>query len=584
MNENLPKQSIVVECRKRRTFIYRDVPVLQSSTPAGHVRFLKGTLAKRRSHMGLCLARLTVLAEIAAAYLGHVVVVDEKGQAHELVFNLIAQAPVTTVTTLTRRWAQMLDEIQVDLESEFAPMEVAHQVLTMSWAEQTKTLKTDLKTAAKRAARWATLTIARANHELAEPMPHQFLDVPEKQADKQTRIASLQVACTQAKAAGDIALVDLHGKQLHDARREKIVDYGTAHALWKSQLDVINSELARLAGAPEHEVAVREQLAAHLAAEPKAPVPPTLLYRGGPFAKVEKSHAQAEVPATVVTLGSNLLRGLRKERDSIVRVLQPNDRSPGAVRSPICVLGAMPMSGSDKVVAFDEADAEWLSIFHFVADAPNFANVSDHAPHDADAERHFEQSLKDVMREKLAYGATETQLTLAPDAAKKKVTFCEDVRAARMGTQFHPILDAYLARVPTTVCVLAALLYLAMGETGSISVAVMAEAIDLCNTLISEFERAVVPVAEMSTAEKAVLSVRRALYGYVDKQMRCGAAQPFRIAMGTLCNKSGSIGLPKAEIRRAAYAMQELNWVRIVPDGLDQVIEMNPYIFDPMHR
>jgi hypothetical protein len=583
MNENLPKQSIVVECRKRRTFIYRDVPVQQSSTPAGHVRFLKGTLAKRRSHMGLCLARRTVLAEIAAAYLCHVVVVDEKGQAHELVFNLIAQAPVTTVTTLTRRWFQLLDEIQVDIESEFAPMEIAHQVLTMSWAEKTTTLKTDLKSAAKRAARWATLMIVRANHELAEPMPEQFLDVPQKQADKQARIASLQVARTQPKTAGDMALADLHGKQLRDARREKIVDYATAHALWKSQLDVIISELARLAGAPEHEVAVREQLAAHLAAEPQAPVPPRLLYCV-PFAKLEKLHAQAELPATVITLGSNLLSGLRKERESIVRVLLPNDRSPDAIRAPICVLGAMPMSGSDKVVAFDEADAEWLSFFHFVADAPNFANVSDHVPHDAKAEWHFEQSLKDVMREKLAYGATETQLTLAPDAAQKKVTFCENVRAARMGTQFHPILDAYLARVPTTVCVLAALLHLAMGETGPISVAVMDEAIDLCNTLISEFERAVVPVAEMSTAEKPVLSVRHALYGYVDKQMRCGAAQPFRVSMGTLFNKSGSIGLPKAEIRRAAYAMQELNWVRIVPDGLDQVIEMNPYIFDPMHR
>nr|WP_223964171.1 DUF3987 domain-containing protein [Burkholderia diffusa] len=584
MNKNLPQRRVVVECRKRRTFIHREALVERSTTPTSHVRYFKDVLAKRRTHMGPCPAQFTALAEIAAAYLGYVVVVDEKGLEHELVFNLIAQAPVMTVTTLTRRWAQMLDEIQVGLESEFVPKEVAHQVLTMSWAEQTRTLKADLKTAAKRAARWATLTIDRANRELSEPTPSQFLDVPQKEADKQARIAALDVARTQAKAADDTARADFYGKQLRDARREQIVDYTTAHAHWKSQLDAIDRELARLAGAPEREVAVREQLAAHFAAEPKAPVAPTLLYRGVPFAKIEKSRARAEVPATVVTLGSNLLRELRKERDSIVQVLQPDDRTAGAARSPICVLGAMPMSGSDRMVSFDETDAEWLSYFNFVADEPNLANEADHAPDDADAEQQFEQSLMDVMREKLANSAAKTKLTLSPDAAQKKAIFCEHVRAARMDIRYHPILDAYLARVPITLCVLAALLHLAMGETGPISMAVMSEAIGLCNMLISEFERAVVPAPEMSAEEKARSRVRDALSGYVEKQIRSGAAQPFRIAMRTFCKESGSIGLPKAAIRRTAYAMQELDWVRIVPDGLDQVIEMNPYIFGPMHR
>lgn len=584
MNENLPQRRIAVECRKRRTVIRREVPAEQSATPTGHVRHLTGVIANRRSGMGQRLAQLTTLADIATTYLGHTVVVDEKAQVHELVFNLIVQAPVTTVTTLTRRWTRMLGEVQAELDREFYLKESAHKALVLSRAEQTKALKADLKTAAGRAARWTTLSIARANHELAEPMSHQFLDVPQKEADKQARIAALKVARAQAKAAGSTALADLYGKQLRDARREQIVDYATAHACWKSQLDAIDSELARLAGAPAREAAVREQLAAHFAAEPKAPVPPTLLYRGVPFAKIEKSHAQAEVPATVVTLGSNLLRDLRKERDSIIRVFQPDGRSAGAVRSPICVLGAMPMSGSDKVIAFDETDAEWLPYFHFAADTQNLAKVSDHTPSDADPEHQFELSLMDVMREKLANSATKTKLTLAPDAAQRKAIFCEDVRAERMAVRYHPILDAYLARVPITLCVLAALLHLAMGKTGPISMAVMSEAIGLCNVLISEFDRAVVPAPEMSAAEKAISSVRHALSGYVDKQIRSGAAQPFRIAMRTLCKESGSTGLPKAEIRRAIYAMQELNWVRIVPDGLDEVIELSLYIFGPMHR
>ncbi|NKJ47191.1 hypothetical protein CIC12_10640 [Burkholderia sp. SG-MS1] len=579
----LAQNPLVAECRKLRPFIYRDEPIEQPSTPAGHVRFLKGTIATRGARMGLCLTRLTALAEIAAAYLGYVVVIDEQGQAHDLVFNLIAQVPVATATMLSRRWFHMLDEIQVELEGAFATAELVHQMETWSWAEQTKTLKKDIKTAARCAARWSTLTIARTNHELAKPMQQQFVDVPQKQADREARIVSLKAAHTEAKAAGNTTLADLYGKQLRDARREQIVEYATAHARWNSQLGVIDGERARFAGAPEREVAVRKQLAAHLAAEPKAPVPPRLRY-GEPFAKVEKSHAQADLSATVLTLGTDLLRHLRKERDSIVRVLQPNDRGPRAGRFPISVLGATPMSGSGKMVVFDEADAEWLSFFHFVADAPNFTDVPDHTSSDADAERQFEHSLKDVMREKLAYGATVKQLALGPDAAQRKVIFCEDLRAARLRNPPHPILDAYLARVPTTVCVVAALLHLAMGETGPISSTVMDEAIDVCNTLISEFERAVVPIAEMSVAEKTVLSVRDALRGYVDKQITVEAMQPFRIAIGTLCKKSGSIGLPKAQIRRAIHAMRDLGWVRIITDGLDQVIELNPFIFDPMHR
>ncbi|WP_104656726.1 hypothetical protein [Ralstonia insidiosa] len=523
-------------------------------------------------------ALLAAQTYVAAVYQGFGVVMDSKRRKIAPAFRGVLFAPVTTCDQVSHYLLSLLTAVESEIASAHVEKAAKHQALCLSHAEQSKTLEADLKATASQAARHSALLIALAAHDLKEPRKGDFRDVAQKQEEKVKRLASLKQARAQAKAAGDIAAVKLYDKQIQAVRREEVLDYATAHRRWKLQRDTMLSEIARSDGVFEHEQALRQALAEHLAHMPTAPVKPLLVYRNMQVGAISKAHAQSPVPAVAIFNGSSTLKSLRKQREGILELLT-------TARSPFSILAAAPMSdGKRDAKALDANDASWLSRVHVVSDAfgaEAFPVGDVYDPIDmSEVESHLVQEL----RKQFSDDFVKQEVSLAPDAERLLSQVCENLRMVRNEQSAHPILDAYLARMPVSIIETAGLFYFATKKTGPLSVEVMSDAIDVCRFFAVAFENAVVPVPEMPEGERFAWTVRRALHGHVDKQTEIGAKQPFRIAFSTLCNKARSIGLSQVQLRHGVAVMQQLGWVRIVPDGLDQMIEMDQHVFDRTNR
>jgi len=521
-------------------------------------------------------AYMTALTYVATVFQGHAVVIDAKRRKIAPALCGILLTSPTICNQVSQRVARPHAEVEAEMGRENIAKTARHKALCFSHIEQRKTLEANLTLAAEQAVRRSVLLAQRAAHDLNEPQKQNFRDVAQKEAEKLARIGLLKQARVQAKAAGDIALADMYSKQLRVARREEVLDYDTAHQRWQSQRDLIESEIARLDGAAEREDALRRSLADHILSEPEAPVAPKLVYLNVPVSAIIKSHSQS-LSAAAIFSGGSAFKSLRKQREGIVELL-------ATARRPISVFCTAPLAEVTRdVKALGVEDALWMSMFHVVTDTVEPVVIGGNELDPIDLSEIDDHVKKDI-REKFADNFATAEITLSPEAEMLKANTCENLRALCVTQALHPIFEAYLSRLPVTLCAIAGLLYLAARKTGPLSVDVMQDAIVICEWLADEFERAVVPAPELPEGERLAWTLRRAMYGLVDKHMQVGATHPFRVALSTLCNKSGSIGLARAQVRRGVYVMSDLGWVRITPDGLDQAIDMDPYVFGPLHR
>ncbi|CAN0617961.1 conserved protein of unknown function [Burkholderia multivorans] len=524
-------------------------------------------------------ALIVALVKIAVASQGAAYVRDERNRKIALKFNVVLLAPTTTGNEIAQYVASPLAEIEGELASQHTRKAAAYQVACLAALEQRKTLEAELKVAATNAARFSVLLMHHAGHAEKEPHVADFLDAADKFATRDKRIDDLANARAQAKADGNSDLAKVLGAQLKTVRREEVLDFDTAYARWQVRSDSLTVELAQLDGAFEREAHVRLELAELVANAPKKPIVPKLVYRNTPLPAVIKVLGQSQSATSLIITGDATLKTMRKQGDYLIDLL---DSCPtiGTVGAATSLFGTTaPTAAIRDSKLFTADDAAWLSLIHFVRDSPQQDSPFDGQPFDADALPKFDDMLKVILRQSHDDGFSMQEINLSSDAAKLKLSACEALRALRANRALHPILDAYLARMSITMIVIAALLYLARGEAGLLSVATMQDAIAICQWLAEEFEHAVVPAPEPPPALANAWTLRNALYHHVGKTLQTGREHPFRIAMSTLCGKSSSIGLTKPQIRNAAHEMVRQGWANIKPDGLDLVIDLNPAIF-----
>jgi hypothetical protein len=559
-------------------------------TPATLDELVRAQCVRHGINSTLSKACLMIKMSISAR--GAVYVVDDQNRRIPLAFDLLMQAPPATGMALMAELADLLTQIEISAQATTNWRRLNFMAKREMDAEALRQAKASVKVAIAKVARRTRLRAQLDVLEAQKPKPEDYGDFLSKLVSHEKQAAGLEVAIEQAKAEGDTARAKVLSAELREMLANPPRSYETETERWRAKYDPVATQHALFDGADEELGRIEAELAELLGARARErePSEPKLLYRNTP------------IPAVLKALGSGWPVGMAMyDADVLPRMLVKHAAAvayacdvgmtpwhPARRRVHLGLVGmATPGAIKREVKALTQS-ATALASLHVVADSPEAASDQIGQPIDLESLARFDQSVVEMavantfamMRDDFM----PTEIMLSREAATMLANERAKLHAYRTRQDLHPVYDAYLARMPYVLCQVAGLLHLWRNGQGSLTAETMQIAIDLCLTLAREFERSVVPAPEMSENERLAWALRRALYGHVDQQMKADAPKPFRVALSTLCNKAGRIGLSRGQVRRAAFTMHDLGWVRIVPDGLDQMVGMDPHLFGQTSR
>ncbi|MFM0526416.1 DUF3987 domain-containing protein [Paraburkholderia strydomiana] len=532
-----------------------------------------------------------LLAKLCIAAQGTAYVVDDQNHRIPLAFNLLAQVPWATGTALMQELAGLLTQIEI---ATAAPtnMRFMHFLANREMrAEALSQTKMSIKVAIAKAARRKALEAQLDTLDAQKPKEDDYEDFPSKLLSWEKQVAELEIAYEQAKAEGDTVLAKALFKELREKRANPPQSYETVFERWRVKHAPIAAQYALLDGADAEPGRLNAELAELLAAKARErePAVAKLLHRNTPIPALLTALESGWPVGTVVYDVDMLPRMLVKHAAAVAGACDAGIaslRAPGRVQ-PGFVGTATPGSVVREVKTLGPSAAV-LALLHIVADSPEAASGQVEPSADPACLAWFDQHIVEMGVAKILAmmqdDFTPAEITLSGEAAEMLLSERRALHAHRTGDALHPMYDAYLARMPRSLCQVAGVLHQGRNEHGPLTAETMRIAIETCLALSDEFKRVAVPAPEIPESVRLAWTLRHALYGYVDQQMEAGAKQPFHIALSTLCNKTASVGMSRAQIRRAAFAMRDLGWVSIEPDGLDQVIKMDPHCFGKMHR
>lgn len=544
-----------------------------------------------RHGINSAVSKAFLLVKLCIAVQGAKYVVDDQNRRIPLVFNLLTQVPWATGTAMMQELAGLLTQIEIATAAPTNARCMHFLADREMRVEALRLIRMSIKGATANAARCKALSAQLDSLDAQKPKEDDYEDFPSKLLSWERQVAELEIAYGQAKAEGDTVLVKALSKELCEKRANPPQSYETAFERWRVKRAPIAAQYALLDGADTEPGRLNAELAELLAAKAREREPAVvkLLYRNTPIPALLKALGRSWPVGMAVYDPDVLPRMLVKHASAVADACDAGIvclHAPGRVQ-PGFVGAATPGSIVRDVKALGQSSAT-LALLHVVSDSPEMASGEVEPPADPAYQAWFDRHIVEMaVANVLAMMQDDfvpAEITLSDEAAEMLVRARGELHARRTGDALHPMHDAYLARMPQSLCQVAGLLHQGRKGRGPLTAETMRIAIEMCLTLAGEFKRAAVPEPEMPESERLAWMLRRALYGHVDKQMQVGAAKPFRIALSTLCNKASSIGLSRAQVRRAAFAMQDLGWVCIVPDGLDQVVEMDQHLFGKMHR
>lgn len=544
-----------------------------------------------RHGINSAVSKAFLLVKLCIAAQGAAYVVDDQNRRIPLTFNLLAQVPWATGTALMQELAGLLTQIEI---ATAAPtnMRLMHFLANRETrAEALSQTKMSIKVAIAKAARRKALKAQLDTLDAQKPKEDDYEDFPSKLLSWEKQVAELEIAYEQANAEGDTVQAKALSKEQREKRTSPPQSYETAFERWRIKHAPIAAQYALLDGADAELCRLNAELADLLAAKAseREPAVPKLLYRNTPIPAWLKA-LESGWPVGMAVYEADLLpRMLFKHAAAVAGACDAGIvslRAPGRVQ-PGFVGTATPGSIASEAKALGPSAAV-LALLHIVSDSPQAASGQVEPPADPACLAWFDQHIVEMavtnVLAMMQDDFTPAEITLSGEAAEMLLSEREVLHAHRTGDALHPMYDAYLARMPQSLCQVAGLLHQGRNEHGPLTAETMRVAIETCLALTDEFKRAAVPAPEIPESVRLAWALRYALYGYVDQQMQAGAKQPFHIALSTLCNKSASVGMSRAQIRRAAFAMRDLGWVSIEPNGLDQMIKMDPHCFGEMHR
>lgn len=573
--------------------IIQSSPISPVQAESAYLSVLNDVVRAQCARHGInrAVSKAFLLVKLCIAVQGAAYVVDDQNRRIPLVFNLLTQVPWATGTALMQELAGLLTQIEIATTAPTNKRFMHFLANREMRAEALREMKMSIKVATAKAARCKALAAQLDLLDAQKPQEDDYEDFPSKLLSWEKQVAELEIAYEQAKAEGDTVLAKALFKELRDKRANPPQSYETAFERWRIKHAPIAAQYALLDGADAELCRLNAELVELLAAKARErePAAAKLLYRNTPIPPLLKALGSGWPVGMAVYDADLLPRMLVKHAAAVADACDAgivSVHAPGRVQ-PGFVGTTTPGSIVREVKALGQSAAT-LALFHVVSDSPEIASGQVELPADSECLARFDRHIVEMaVTNVLAMMQDDfvpAEITLSGEAAEMLASARGELHARRTGDALHPMYDAYLARMPQSLCQVAGLLHPGRNEHGPLTAETMRTAIETCLALTDEFKRAAVPAPEIPESVRLAWTLRHALYGHVDQQMQADAKQPFHIALSTLCNKTASVGMSRAQIRRAAFAMRDLGWVSIEPDGLDQTIKMDPHCFGKMHR
>ncbi|WP_186023166.1 hypothetical protein [Burkholderia gladioli] len=534
-------------------------------------------------------AVLLLFSLMSIAFQGAACVVDGVGRRISLKVNTLLLAPLATGQMLVQLLTDVVHAVEIAVAGEVTKRHAEYKAGEAMRVQTREQLETAIKRKIAEKVRvdaWNGL-IARL---LAEkPQEADFADFEQKLIARNQLVADHELAIEQGRIDGDAEAVRLHQRELKLLRADEPPSYATAMRHWERKFEPavrqrdeygdVEAELAQLNGSLA-ELNMREQAEIE-------PVEPKQAYVNVSIPTMYKSVGAGWPSAIGLLSGPTFLKALCKHVTPFGEMTGGRMLSKYAggsvVTSFFATLPEEPFERDFKALGQDAAAA-----------AGAFLVASDSKEVEFDAAMNLSESvslaeIKETIVKfavaktvaMMATGFQQEEYPLSAEALSVLAETEEAIRQFRRATPLHPAQDTLLVNMPQTICSVAGLLHAWRPTGATLPAHAVQRANDICNYFADVFCRAVVPPPEeLGWAQLLRDTLRR----IVAKKLNRRDPNAYVMAVSTILNKSSSIGLTKAQIRRAIDFMLREGWAGLQDhhtDDFDEMIALDHFLFGP---
>ncbi|KGE09810.1 hypothetical protein LA03_14005 [Burkholderia gladioli] len=526
---------------------------------------------------------LLLLFLMGIALQGAACVLDGVGRRISLKINMLLLAPLASGQVLVQFLTDVVRAVEIGVAAEVVQRHAQYKASAATRVQMREQLELAIRKKVVEKVRLDALT-AFVDKLLADkPQEADFVDFEQKLIDRNQRIADLELAIEQARIDGHADAVKLHRQELKRLRAAEPASYETAMRNWERKYEPavrqcdefgdVSGELAALNDSLA-ELNLREQAELE-------PVEPSLVYANIPIPAMCKSVGTGWPVAIGLLSGPTVLKALCRHMTPFVDMTGGRMLSKYAGGSVVTSFFAtIPQDVFERDFKALGQDAAAVSGAFLVS---SDANVEGFDGAMTPTESMSLPAIKEAIV-KMAVDRTiammgarfqPTEYSLSAEALSVLAEIDETIHRVRHGGPIHPAQDALLVNMPQTICAVAGLLH-AWNPNGA---ELQADAVDRASSICSYFDvvfgaAVVPPPEELAWAQMLRVVLCRIVAKKVSRQDKNAHV----MAISTLLNKASSIGMTRAQIRRAIDFMLREGWAILQDhetDDFDEILVLD---------
>lgn len=534
-------------------------------------------------------AVLVLFSLMGIAFQGAACVVDGVGRRIPLKVNTFLLAPLATGQVLVQFLTDVVYAVESAVAAEVTRRQAEYKAGEAMRAQTREQLEAAIKKKITEKVRLDALNALIVRLLAEKPEEAEFADFEQKLIERNQRIADLELAIEQGRIDGDAEAVRLHQRELKLLRADEPPSYATATRHWERKFEPAVRQRDEY-GDVDAELAQLNDSLAELNMLGQAeiePVEPKQAYVNVSIPTMCKSVGTGWPNAMGFLSGPTVLKALCKHVTPFGEMIGGRMLSKYAGGSVVTSFFATaPEDAFERDFKALGQDAAAVTGAFLVA------SDSKEAEPDAGVNLSKPISLAEIKERivkmavartaaMMAKGFQQTEYSLDAEVLTLLAGIEEQIQQFRGGTLLHPAQDTLLVHMPQTICSVAGLLHAWRSTGAALPAHAVQRANDICNYFAEAFCRAVVPPPEeLGWAQMLRDTLRR----IVTKKLNRRDPNAYVMAISTILNKSSSIGLTKAQIRRAIDFMLREGWAGLQDhhtDDFDEMIALDHFLFGP---
>jgi len=526
---------------------------------------------------------LLLLFLMGVALQGAACVLDGVGRRISLKVNMLLLAPLASGQVLVQFLTDVARAVEIAVAAEVTQRQAQYKASAAMRVQMREQLELAIRKKVAEKVRLDALTAFIDKLLADKPQEADFVDFEQKLIVRNQHVADHELAIEQARIDADAEAVKLHRQELKRLRADEPVSYETATRNWARKFDPAVRQRDEF-GDVGAELAVLNDSVAELNLREQAelePVEPKVVYANVPIPAMCKSVGTGWPVAIGLLSGSTVLKALCRHMTPFV------DMSGGRMLSKY--------AGGSVVTSFFATTPQDVFERDFKALGQDAAAVSGAFLVSSDAnvegfdgamtltESMSLPAIKETIVKMavdrtiamMGAGFQQTEYSLSAEALCVLAGIDETIHRVRHGEPIHPAQDALLANMPQTICAVAGLLH-AWNPNGT---ALQAEAVDRATSICRYFNEVFGAVVVPPPEELAwALMLRNVLCRIVVKKVSREDKNAYVMAISTILNKASSIGMTRAQIRRAIDFMLREGWAKLQDhktDDFDEILVLD---------